>query len=128
MAEVSANRLATPQDVVDNLFLSGDNHTVFQGKHPVHLARQLQVMGGDQDGDAGIARHIDESLEDLHGGVVVEVPGGLIREQNARLVGQGASDGDALLFAAGEESRPVILARFKAEHGKQFSRPGAGRG
>ena len=36
------------------------------------------------------------------GGVGVEVPGRLVRQQQRRMVDEGAGDGEALLLAAGE--------------------------
>jgi len=38
---------------------------------------------------------------------LVQIPGGLIRQQKSRLIHQRASKSHALLFAAGEFSRPV---------------------
>src|SRR5437868_3015650 len=43
-----------------------------------------------------------EQLHDLPRGRGVEVAGGLVRDDESRCVHQGASDGDALLFTAGE--------------------------
>jgi hypothetical protein len=72
--------------------------------------------GGDGGGvgheDEGVAALV-EVAEDRHDhGLVdgVEVAGGLVGEDQRRLVDQGAGDGDALLLAARELARQVVEA------------------
>ena len=48
----------------------------------------------------------------------VEVAGGLVGEQERRLGHQGAGDGHALLLAAGELGRRVVLAAGEADRGQ----------
>jgi acyl-CoA thioesterase-1 len=79
--------------------------------HPDHA---LGVLG-----DAGVVRHQDdgdplllvellEHLQHLLARARVEVAGGLVGEQQARLVDERAGDRDALLLAAGELRRVVV--------------------
>jgi len=59
-----------------------------------------------------------ELAEEVHHGVAVlgvEVAGRLVREEDGRLAGQRAGDGDALLLAAGELRRKVLRAMQHAD-------------
>ena len=47
------------------------------------------------------------AVENVAGGLRVEVAGRLVGEQQPRRIGDGAGDGDALLLAAGQLRRPV---------------------
>jgi len=69
----------------------------------------------DHDGWCDLGVKIAEELEDdlLIGGV--QVAGGLIGEDDFRIIDQGAGDGDALLFAAGELRGQVSGAGFHAD-------------
>ena len=49
----------------------------------------------------------------------VEVAGRLVGEEQRRLVHQRAGDGDALLLAAGELARQVVLAVGQADGGER---------
>ena len=70
----------------------------------------MEVVRGHDDRRA---RPVDpvEQADDLETDARVEVPGGLVGEEDRRLVDDGASDRDALLLAAGELVRePLLLA------------------
>src|ERR1043166_4691326 len=97
--------------------------TVAQGDAAVHALRQIHVVGGDDGGEAGRAHQLRERAEHVIRGTWVEVAGGLIGEQDARRVGDGAGDRDALLLAAREFRRPVIEPVLEAEVVQQFGRP-----
>jgi len=64
-------------------------------------------VGGDQGGEAGFPDHVQQHVEDSARRFRVEVAGGLVGQQDAGAVGEGAADGDALLFAAGQFGRAV---------------------
>ena len=49
-------------------------------------------------------------------GVAVQRSGGLVHDQNVGLAGDGAGDGDALLFAAAELDRRQIRAVFQSDN------------
>ena len=83
-------------------------------------------MGDDDDGAVGGAGDVAEQIEDDLAVVGVERGGGLIADDQRRLVDQGAGDGDALLLAAGEFARAFAPARADA-HGFEHG-PGAGDG
>ena len=59
-------------------------------------------MGGDEGGDVVGADGVEEFVEDAGGRFDVEISGGFVGKQDRGDVGEGAGDGDALLFAAGE--------------------------
>lgn len=67
----------------------------------VHTAGEFHVVGRDQGGEAGFPYQRHERREDLIGCGGVQVSGGFVRQQQAGGVGEGAAEGDALLFAAG---------------------------
>src|SRR5450755_2747606 len=69
-------------------------------RHPsVHARREIHVVGGDDGGEAGGAHQLGQRGEHPLRGLGVEVAGRLVREQDARRIGDGAGDGDALLLA-----------------------------
>ena len=71
-------------------------------------------MGDDDRCRPGLAVHLIEHFQHLHAGFAVQRAGWLVAKKNARTFGNGAGDGDALLFAArhlgGEMVQPVRQA------------------
>jgi len=67
------------------------------------------------DGHAEVRLNFAEELEDLLAVDAVEVAGGLIGEKDCRAIDQGAGDGAALLFAAGEFGGAVAAACAEAD-------------
>ena len=68
-----------------------------------------------------------EEFHDLPATLAVERGSGFVGEDQAGLVGQGAGDGDALLFAAGERFGEIVGARADAEVVEQLHARAAGR-
>ncbi len=70
-----------------------------------------------------------QGLEDQVAGCRIEIASGFVGQNHARMVGGGAGNSDALLFAAGEFGRAMGGARGDAEHIEQFhgARIGVGR-
>ena len=56
-------------------------------------------MGDDHDGAAGGVQ-VTQQRDDLGGGARVEIPGGLVGQQDRRMPHQRTGDGDTLAFAA----------------------------
>ena len=79
-----------------------------QADHAVHLGREALVVGRDQRGAALAADQVEEFGEDDVGGVLVEIAGRLVGENQRRLVGERAGDRDALLLAARQLRRAVV--------------------
>src|SRR5688572_5199946 len=82
------------------------------------------LMGHQEDRVARLMQLV-EQVHDLPGGVRVEVAGGLVGEQERRLVDQGAGDGYALTLAAGELVRVVMHALPEPHPLQRALRPGA---
>jgi Cu(I)/Ag(I) efflux system membrane protein CusA/SilA len=71
----------------------------------------------------GLARGPDQGREDPARGLLVEIAGRLVGQQDVRAVRHGARDRDPLLLAAGKPRRPMALTRGDAEHLQQLARP-----
>src|SRR5690606_23298817 len=80
------------------------------------------VVGDDGGEGAEFAVDAGEGFEDEDAGGDVEGAGGLIAEQDAGALGDGAGDGDALLLAAGELAGEVIGAVGQADEGEGLAR------
>ena len=65
-----------------------------------------------------------EQLEHLVTALGVERAGGLVGEQQRRLVGQGAGDRQALALPTGEHARRVLRLVGQAEQVEQVACPG----
>ncbi len=62
---------------------------------------------GDDDEGASLTVKLAEELQDLPADGLVQVTGGLVGENQARLVDERPGDGDALSFTTGELGRAV---------------------
>ena len=77
---------------------------------------------GDQDhGGALFAIEGEEEVEDGAAGGAVEIAGGFVGEEDRRAKGEGAGEGDALLFAAGELDGVVVEAAVESDAGQEFA-------
>ena len=63
---------------------------------------------------------LHQRIEDMIGGVRIEIAGRLVRQQHPRRVGDRARDRDALLLAAGQFGRPVRDALARARDRPEF--------
>ena len=61
-----------------------------------------RVVGGDDQGGTVLRVQAEQQVDDLFADVRIEVPGGLVGQQQAWLHDQGAGDRDSLLLAAGQ--------------------------
>jgi hypothetical protein len=89
--------------------------TVLQGEDTVHEAGELQVVGGDQRCGSLHPRHFADVLEHLVGGVGIEVARGLVGQDQAGPIRQGASEGHPLLLAARHLRRLVMQPLGQAQ-------------
>ncbi len=87
--------------------------------YPVAAVGQGLVVGYQHQGGLGFVVHFEQQVGDALAGFIVEVAGGFVGEQDVRGGYEGAGEGDALLFAAGE--------LFGVVHGA-FGEAGAGEG
>ena len=79
-----------------------------QPHHAVHLRGEALIVGRDQGRAALAADQVQEFGEDGVRGILVEIAGRLVGEDQRRLVSQRAGDRDALLLAARQFRRAMI--------------------
>src|SRR5260370_39100824 len=79
-----------------------DQLSLLQPDDAVHAAGEVEIVGGEEGGEAGLAHDGDERGRDALGGMLGEIAGGVVAEQDARPGGGGADDSGALLLAARE--------------------------
>ena len=91
---------------------------VAQGEDPVHMAGQLHVVRGDQGGDARGLGQIAQGFEHRLAGGRIQIAGRFVGQQQARTIGQGAGDGDALLFPA-RQLRRLVAQSLAQTQGRQ---------
>ena len=82
----------------------GDDEAVLQLDHAARAAREAGIVRHDEQRLA-LARESLEEQADVGGGLAVEVAGGLVGDEDRRIVGERARDGRALLLAARKHRR-----------------------
>ena len=99
----------------------GRDLAVSQMNPAVHALGQAEIVG---DGDHGLAAIDDlaQHLEHLLAGLGVERAGRLVGQDDVRVVGERAGDGDALALAAGKLVRPLVHVIGKPERRQQVAR------
>src|SRR5262249_28144964 len=78
----------------------------------------VMLVSHEDDRVAALVQHVQQ-LYDLFGGLRVEVARRLVRENDRRIVDQGAGDGDALPLTAG---KLVRLVRYSLAEIDRFER------
>jgi len=76
---------------------------------------KIEIVGRHHRRDAGLAHELQKLLEHPLGGWRIEISGRLVGEQHFGIVGDGAGNRHALLFAAGKLCRAMIPALVEAE-------------
>jgi hypothetical protein len=100
----------------------GRELTVRHGEHTVGHFGQDGVVG-DYDGEgAELAIDALDRFEDEHASFDIEGAGGLVAEQDFGTLRDGASNGDALLFAAGKLRGEMVRAGGEADQIERFIR------
>ena len=87
------------------------------------LLGQLRVVG-DHD-DQPVLCHLLEQLHDLHGGLAVQRAGGLVGQQDVRVVDEGPGDGHPLHLAAGHLVGLFVHLVAQPDLFQRFLRPAA---
>jgi len=85
-------------------------------------------VGDHDDGHAELRLQIAEKGEDGFAGGGIEIAGGLVGEKNFGAIDEGAGDGDALLFAAGEFCGAMAKAMGEADALEGFADTGGAIG
>src|SRR6202022_2238911 len=89
--------------------------SVFERDNAVETAGEIEIVGGDQRGEAGVTGELEECVQYALAGRVIEVAGRLVAEQDPGVVGERPGDRDALLLAAGEPRRPMPGTRHQTD-------------
>ena len=93
-------------------------------ENAVTAAGEAGIVGDGEKSGVVFFGEAEKEVDDFAAGAGVEVAGGFIGEEHAGAVYQGAGDGDALLFAAGELGGQVMDAVAESDVLEQFA--GAG--
>src|SRR5206468_6522191 len=81
----------------------------------VGLARQIVIVGGDDEGQAPLRLQPEEKIPDHLARLGIEVARRLVGQDDSRLGNQCAGDGHALLLAPRQLARPVPQAVSEAD-------------
>src|SRR5712692_4343129 len=93
--------------------------SVAKNKHALGELRDVVLVGDQHDGQSFVIQVL-ENLHDLDRGAAVEISGGLVGQQNRRLVHQRARNGHALLLPTGHLRWKMLRAIRKPNHGQRF--------
>ena len=88
----------------------------------VRHAANNRVVGHQDDGSRERAVHAIERLEHEHTRLAVQRAGGFVAQQQTRLLGDSACDGDALLLAAGKLGGKAVAEIGDADQGQRLHR------
>src|SRR5829696_6216890 len=99
-----------------------DDAAVAKGDGALRALRDRHVVRDDHDRRSEAAVQVADERQDLFAGAGVEIAGGFVGEQDWRVDGQRASDGDALALAAGELVGEMVHPRFELHERKQLTR------
>src|SRR4051794_2258614 len=100
-----------------------DQRTVAHGQPATGSGRHILGVGDEDQRDALTGRQLGQEVDDLAGGLAVEVAGGLVGQQHAGCVGHGPGDGDPLLLAPGQPGRQVVAPMTQADLGQELGHP-----
>ena len=79
----------------------GGDHPVADGNDAVGVLGDVRLVGDENDGVA-LSVEVVKQTHDFVAGAGVEVAGGLVGEDDAGMIDEGARNGDALALSAGE--------------------------
>ena len=94
---------------------------ILHAENLIGAGGQLRIVRDDQDGVAAVAGQSTQEIKNVVGVFDVEVAGGFIGEQQHGVVGEGAGDGDALLFTAGKLVGEAVALVAEADIREQLA-------
>ena len=97
----------------------------FEAQHAVALLRQPRVVRGDHRRQPELGVHVAQQAVQGVGGRLVEVAGGLVGQQERRVLHQRPGHRHPLLFAARRACRAGARAVRRARRGRAAPRPSA---
>lgn len=101
-------------------FGSDLNHAVFDIKNAVEDIKRAVVVGDDEDAGIALMGDLGEQFHDLPTEGAVQRRGGLVREDEARVIGERTGDRNALLFTTGKGNREIVGTGCDAKEVEQF--------
>ena len=93
---------------------------------PVHLRREPLIVGSDQGGAALPPHQVEELTQDGVRGMLVEVAGRLIGQDQRRLVSERSRHSNPLLLAAGQLRGTMVEALREPQGSKELLGPSVG--
>ena len=112
--------MRAPAPVV-TLRLVFDHQTIGEPDHALHTLGQHQIVGHQYDGRSGFTVQFFEERDNRGAGRAIEIPGGLVGEQNPRLIHEGPRNCHALLLSAGELGGEVVQAVAQSHAPQQLA-------
>jgi hypothetical protein len=85
--------------------------------------RQAQVVGDEHGREVAAARHLGEKLQELGAPCGVDTRGGLVQQEEPRVVGEGAGQERPLGLAPGESGEGPVEETLPADPGERGSGP-----
>ena len=79
------------------------------------MFEQALIVRGEDEGETEAAIEVAHQVDELGGIARVEIGGGLVGEDERGAMNDGARDGDALAFAAGEQVGALMGAGGEAD-------------
>jgi hypothetical protein len=93
--------------------LIGGDQAVADADDPAGVKGNLFFVGDHDDGVSTPGQFFEEA-EDLDAGLGIQIPGGLVGQDDGRRVYQGSGDGDALTLSARQFVRTMMHAVTEA--------------
>ena len=84
--------------------------SVMQAKYAVAAGREIQIMGHEDKRGPELAVAAEQQLAHALCRLVIEIAGGLVRQQQSRAMNQCPRDRYTLLFTAGKLAGPMRRA------------------
>lgn len=100
----------------DFVAVFAEDTAVHEVDHAVGHVGHHGIVGDDDGEGAEFAVGALDGFEDDDAGLDVESAGGFVAQQHGRAFGDGASDGDALLFTAGKLGGKMIESCAESHH------------
>src|SRR5438128_3599717 len=115
---------AVPRTDGADAWTSGTSRAIAEGEAPARVGGDIELVGDEDDREPFAVEALQER-QHLHARPRVEVAGGLVGQDDRRVVDERSRDGDALLLAARELARMVRLAIGEPDRAEPRAGPGA---
>src|SRR6185503_11949027 len=96
--------------------------TVFEDDNAPRVLSYIRLVRNDGNRDSALLIEPLKNIHHFNRSAAVEISRRLVRQNNRRTIHKRASDGDALLMAAGKLVRHIMNALTEADNFKRLSR------